>query len=112
VEVLHAARALKQDGITVRVISLACVQPIDADALFAMVGDARHVVCVEEHYISCGLGSIIAREWMNRRPAWQLHTLGIHANFIHEIKDTAGMREHFGISAKKIAEFIKGLERQ
>jgi len=67
----------------------------------------KHVFVVEEHFVNCGLGSIMSREYIKSSLRWRLFTLGISSKFIHEIKDQAGMREYFGISGAKIAKFIK-----
>ncbi len=106
-EALKAADILRDSGIHPRLISAPLIHPLNHDCLFRMVNDMRHVISLEEHYIHCGLGNIIAGEYVTRKPSWELHTLGIPADFIHEIKDTAGMRDHFGISGAKIADYIK-----
>jgi len=99
-------------GISPKLISLPMVQPIDIDKLFAMLKGVDDVVSVEEHYVNTGLGSILSVEHSKRRPAWNLHSLGIQYKFIHEIKDTDGMRELFGISGRKIAEYLEDLGKR
>jgi len=106
VEAVKARDMLEKQGIVPQVISMPMVQPLLAGELFAVCKPYKHVFSIEEHYAGCGLGSAIAKEYAQRHPAWKLHVLGIADTFVHEIKDTAGMRDHFGISARKIAERV------
>lgn len=64
---------------------------------------------VEEHFSEVGLGGIVRRFRDETRSNWQLMTLGIPYKYIHEIKDTAGMRQHFGLSSSDIVGAIKDL---
>lgn len=107
-EVVRAKQMLEEEGIHLRLISVPMVMPMDLEALVSMLDGVRSVVTVEEHFLHCGIGSILSRECVRRNPEWKLHTLGISGNgFIHEVKDPRGMREHFGISASKICEYIR-----
>jgi transketolase len=108
-EALGAAEILKKDGIVAQLISLPRVQPLDTEKLFSLLEGVKYVLSVEEHFLGCGLGSILLKEHARLSPRWELSVLGITDKFIHEIKDTAGMREHFGISAKKIAASARAL---
>lgn len=108
-EVIGAAKILERGDIHPKLISLAMLQPIDFKTLHLLLKDVRHVVSVEEHFIDTGLGGILAKEYVNSDPKWRLSSLGIPSKFIHEIKDARGMRDHFGISAKKIADFVEDL---
>jgi transketolase len=106
-EVLKAREMLKKDGIFPKLISIPLVMPINTGKLFSMVKSAKCVITVEEHFLNSGLGSMLSREYVKTNPGWKLFTLGIPDGFIHAIKDLDGMREHFGISAARIAEYIR-----
>lgn len=108
-EAVEAGRMLADSGIRPKLISIPMVQPLNFEAIDAAVANAEFVVTVEEHFTGSGLGARLACEWMKRRPRWQLSSLGIPDAFIHKIKDTANMRESFGISAGRIAKFVKNL---
>jgi len=110
-EILEAEVVLRKEGIKPKLISIPMVQPLKTDALFKMLVGIKSVVSVEEHFINTGLGGILARAYTRKAPDWRLYSLGVTDNFIHEIKDQGGMREHFGISSKKIYEFIKKICR-
>jgi len=108
-EVVDARKILEKEGIHPKLISLAMLQPMNFKELDLLLKDIKYAVSVEEHFIDTGLGGILAREYVKSNPRWKLFSLGIPNKFIHEIKDAKGMRDHFGISAKTIAEFIKGI---
>ena len=106
-EVVKAKNILKKECIYPKLISIPMVMPLDIDKLFLMLSSMKYVVTVEEHFLSCGIGSMLSRAYIKAPPSWKLFTLGIADKFIHEIKDLNGMREHFGISSAKISDFIK-----
>lgn len=108
-EVLEANKILLKRGINIKIISCPMVQPFPMDHFLNEVKNLNHVVCVEEHYKKSGLGSTIATQLLRNSVDWKFHSLGIEDKFIHEIKNQKGMRDLFGISAKKIAKYIENL---
>jgi transketolase len=108
-EALKAADALKKEGIDVRVIDLYCVKPIDGAALGAEVRAAGgRLVTVEDHYPEGGLGeaalSALATSGVALSGARHLAVTRLP----HSGKEDE-LVEAFGISAKHIAEAIRGL---
>ncbi|MCX5794103.1 MAG: transketolase [Elusimicrobia bacterium] len=103
-EALSAADAL---SVRPLVLSVPMLQPLPFAALRRRLRGIHTVVTVEEHFVEGGLGSIIA-EWIVReRLPLRLVKLGIANEFIHAIKDTSGMRRHYGISAGQIAAAVR-----
>lgn len=111
-EVLEAKNILNKLGVNPKIISVPVVQPFDSSSLFSLLTNVEHVFTVEEHFINCGLGSILARELSKSSPGFRLHMLGLDNEFIHVIRDNAGMRDNFGISANRIAETVKKIVSQ
>jgi transketolase len=60
-EALKAYDMLKEHGISIRVIDLYSVQPVDSVALIEAGNDTGRLITVEDHYISGGLGDAVAR---------------------------------------------------
>jgi transketolase len=60
-EALKAYDELKSKGISIRVIDLYSVQPIDAASLIEAGRATGRLITVEDHYISGGLGDAVAR---------------------------------------------------
>lgn len=109
IEVMKAKELLKKGNINPKLISIPMIQPLNIKKLFEMLKWMKYVVSVEEHFKDDGLGGIVAKSYTMNNPKWKLYALGIHKKFIHEIKDTEGMRDFFGISAEKIAKFVSDL---
>lgn len=59
-QALEAARDLEREGISVRVINMHTLKPIDKDAIMKAVLDTRRILTVEEHNIVGGLGDGVA----------------------------------------------------
>ncbi|MBI2565666.1 MAG: transketolase [Candidatus Schekmanbacteria bacterium] len=108
-EVIAAVEALGAEGACPLVIALPLLQPLAEDALVPLLAEMRHVVTVEEHFVGCGLGSLIARLATRHHVGWRLHTLGIADGFIHEIQDCRHLRQRHGISAAGIAATVRRL---
>lgn len=104
--VMAAYAALQTAGRAPLLISVPTVQPLDTTALLALLASVTHVVCVEEHFVNCGLGSMISRLKAEHAPNWKLTLMGIPHQFIHAIRNTDGLRDNFGISPEGIAKAV------
>jgi len=105
-EAIAAWDMLKEKGIAPRLISVPMITPIDENGLLEATRDMGQVLVVEEHFSNCGLGAVVKDIYCQHRPDWRLKCLGIRPQFIHEIKNNAGMRAHFGISAADLVERV------
>ncbi|MBN2360896.1 MAG: transketolase family protein [Deltaproteobacteria bacterium] len=57
----EAARVLKEsDGLSVRVLNVHTIKPIDEDAILRAVRETRRILTVEEHNVIGGLGTAVA----------------------------------------------------
>ena len=56
-----AAKLLGQEGISVRVLDMYCVKPLDREAVIETAKNVKAVVTVEEHAPFGGLGSMVAQ---------------------------------------------------
>jgi transketolase len=57
---IKAARRLEKDGISVRVIDMHTIKPLDREAVMKAAAETGAVVTVEEHSVVGGLGSAAA----------------------------------------------------
>jgi transketolase len=86
------------------------LNPINKPLLIDMIGNVKHVISIEEHYIIGGLGGILLEIFAsNKINNYELTTLGITHRFIHEIKDQNGMRKLFGLSKNSIVTVVKNI---
>jgi transketolase len=60
-EALKAHDQLQQAGVSIRVIDLYSIQPIDAAALIKAAKETGRLITVEDHYLSGGIGDAVAR---------------------------------------------------
>ncbi|MFI5355474.1 MAG: transketolase family protein [Desulfobaccales bacterium] len=82
---LEAADLLAREGITARVVNLACLKPLDWELVVACARETGAVVTAEEHMVTGGLGSAVCE------------VLGEH--YPVPVK-RVGLRDTFGISGK------------
>lgn len=59
----EAAKALMQTGLSVRLLSMHTIKPLDTQALLSAVRETSAILTVEEHSVIGGLGSAVA-EWI------------------------------------------------
>lgn len=105
-EVIKAYETLEANGCPPILISVPTVQPLDVASLINLLSRVDHVVCVEEHFVNCGLGNMIARLKMEQSAEWGLTLMGIPHQFIHEVRNCEGLRSSFGISAVDIVSAV------
>jgi transketolase C-terminal domain/subunit len=65
------------------------------------------VVCVEEHFTTCGLGSMLARLKAEQSAGWRLTLVGIPPHVIHTVGKTESLRSAFGITAADIVHAVE-----
>lgn len=105
IEVMQAQAGLKKSPL---LISVPMIQPLDFASLKKELKNIHSIITVEEHFSECGLGSIIS-DWIIREKfPFRLKKLGIKNEFIHAIKNNAGMRCKYGICADNIRKEIEG----
>lgn len=102
---LDAAELLSGEGISVRVVDMRWVQPLDAQA----VADAARtglVVTVEDGVLSGGAGSAVLEELAAQRVQVPVLTLGIPGEFVGSGK-TAELMERLSLDSQGIARSIR-----
>jgi transketolase len=110
---LEAATLLEGRGLSVQVVSLHTVKPLDQQLLADAFSSKRVVATVEEHSTIGGLGSAVA-EWLADRGTQQasLVRIGTGDWFLHEATEQEHARERYGIDAESIASRVaEGAER-
>ena len=106
---LTAAAMLRDEGIGLRVINAAWVDPIDEEAIVEAAEQTRGIVTVEEAMVTGGLGAAVASIVVQRRPV-PMRILGIR-----EFAPTGSasfLLEHFGLTAGDIAAAARELHER
>ena len=103
-EALKAHDELKKEGVSIRVIDLYSLQPIDADALVKAGKDTGRLITVEDHYASGGIGDAVASAVA---PAGLVVTR-LAVTEIPRSGKPDELLEKYGISAKSIIKAVRG----
>ena len=102
-EALKAYDLLKKEGVSIRVIDLYSVQPIDATTLLTAARETGWLITVEDHYLAGGLGDAVAR-------AVAPEGYAVTRLAVREIPRSGKPEElldKFGISANHIVDAVK-----
>ena len=77
-ESISAATKLKQDKISVEVINMSSLMPIDRDAIEDAAKRFKTIVTIEDHSITGGLGSVVAEVMAETPTGARLKRLGMN----------------------------------
>lgn len=98
---LKAADALK-DEMSVRVINMHTIKPLDETTVLAAAKECGAIVTVEEHQITGGLGGAVAEYLAKTKPTPQ-EFVGV-PNVFGESGDPMQLVEHFGMGTSHVAD--------
>jgi transketolase len=101
---LEAAKLLEADGIRAEVINAASIKPLDEEMLVASARRTGHVVTVEDHSVSGGLGGAVSELLAETSPT-PMRRLGVHG--FGESGDQKGLYAKHGLDAAGIAGSVK-----
>lgn len=104
-EAVKAADMLAGEGLSIRVLDMFTVKPIDRDAVLAAAADTGAIVTAENHNVIGGLGDAVARVLCAECPT-PLVRIGIQDIF-GEVGSTPMLMERFGLTAKDIAAKVR-----
>jgi transketolase len=107
-EALTAHKDLKAKGLSVRVISMASVKPIDRTLIAKAGRETGFVVSAEDHFIHNGLGSAVAECLAGEGIAAKLWRVGVQDGFTQS-GDPKDLYRHYGIDAQAITTVVQGL---
>ncbi|MBO9598249.1 MAG: transketolase family protein [Cohnella sp.] len=97
---LDAHEALKEAGVSCRVLNMHTIKPLDEEAVVKAAVETGHMITVEEHSVHGGLGAAVAEVVVQRKPV-PVRILGIPDEPAIAGK-TSEVFEHYGISAGNI----------
>lgn len=105
---LAAAQRLEADGVTVRIVSMHTVKPLDQEAIRRAVDDVGVIITLEEHSIIGGLGGAVAEALVDGdlRPRL-VRRLGLPDAFGHRIGSRDYLLEAAGLSPAQVAAAVR-----
>lgn len=103
---VEAAEMLK-DEISVRVVNVSTIKPLNAEKIIDMVKDVKGVVTAEEHSVIGGLGSTIAE--ILKKACKPIEFVGVNDEFGSSAHNYNDILNHLGLTKEHVAEAIKGI---
>ena len=77
---LEAAEKLKNEGVSVRVVNMSSLKPIDEDLIEETAAKVKLLVTAEDHQVAGGLAGAVAEVLTERHPR-VFHRIGLHDQF-------------------------------
>jgi len=107
-EVLQTADALETEGISVQVVSVHTLKPLDTETITSACRKTGRVITVEEHTLYGGLGGAIAETLMDagQFPKAFLR-IGLEAGFSSIVGNQKYLRQQYGLDTQTITSRIK-----
>jgi transketolase len=102
---LVAHEQLAQEGISVRVVDMACVKPLDDEEVAAAARDTGAIVVAEEHLIHGGLGARVAQSVVRQHPV-AMEFVGIDDTYA-ESGDPEALMRKYGLTAKEVTAAVR-----
>ncbi|MEA2056316.1 MAG: transketolase C-terminal domain-containing protein [Patescibacteria group bacterium] len=116
-EALSAALSLEKDDVSVRVINLHTIKPLDEESILEAALETKLLISVEDHQVNGGLGGAISEV---------LHKLHLHKKIksiplfkIVGVEDQFGksgnwkkLYEKYGLSAKQLSKTVKNIYKK
>jgi transketolase len=105
---LMAARELQTQGVSVRVISMHTVKPLDVDSVIQAARECRAVITVEEHSVFGGLGEACAAVLLQAGIQIPFRIIGFPDEYM-VTGSQLEIFEHYGITAQGLARTVRAL---
>ena len=104
-EALQAAELLAAEGISVRVINMHTIKPLDEEAVVAAARETGAIVTAEEAQVYGGLGGAVAEVLAQKQPT-PVEMVGIEDTFL-ECGTPEELAEKYGLTAKDLVKAVK-----
>ena len=106
---IEAKEALEKEGISVRLLDMHTIKPLDKEAVVACVNDIGTIITVEEHNIINGLGSAVC-EVAAEMGKGKVHRIGIQDQFGQSAPYERLLAMN-GITVENIIEQAKAIQK-
>ena len=103
-EVLKASEILEEKGLSVQVVNIPVIKPLDVDTIVESASKAKHVFTIENHSIIGGLGSAVC-ECLSEKAPKLVHRIGVNDCF-GQTGTPNELLKCYGLDAESIADRI------
>lgn len=104
-QAVQAAGLLEAEGISVRVVNVSTIKPLDTDALWSYCEGVKGVVTAEEHNVYGGLGSAICEALSSSR--LPIRMVGINDSFGRSAENYTLLLEYYHLMPEDVAEKVR-----
>lgn len=101
-EALKAAEDLEKQGVSVAVIDMFTIKPIDKDLIIEYAKKTGKIITAENHNVTGGLGSAVAEVLVEHYPI-PMRKVGIEDRF-GQVGTQEFLQKEYGLTAEKIIE--------
>lgn len=109
-EAVAAADALSAQGLSIRVLDMHTIKPIDEDAIIRAAVETKGIVTAEEHTVIGGLGSAVAEVVVKKHPT-PIEFVGINDVFGQSGKPAELLKE-YNLTASDIVTAVEKLRNR
>ncbi len=102
----EAAKVLAKEGLSVRVLNIHTIKPLDEDAIMKAVIDTRRIITIEEHTVIGGLGSAVADVIASSGKGCSFEKLGLQDEF-SLVGYPEDLYAHYKLDANGIIEKVR-----
>jgi len=99
------AKELEEEGISVKVMNLSTIKPLDEEAVISLAKESGCIVSVEEHQVAGGMGSAVA-ECLTQNYPIPMQFIGVHDQFGQSGKPEELLR-YYGMDVSSIKKAVK-----
>jgi transketolase len=104
---LQAAEMLEKENISVKVVNVSSLKPVDEDEIKKLASGMKGIVTAEEHSLIGGLASVIT--YVLRGSGIPVIPVGIEDRFGQSAHSYDELLEEYGLTADKIVNSVKKL---
>ncbi|WP_293723712.1 transketolase family protein [uncultured Cetobacterium sp.] len=102
---LEAAEKLEAEGVSVRVINVGTIKPLDGETVLKAAQETKFIVTAEEHSVIGGLGSAVS-EFLSETHPTLVKKVGIYDKFGQSGK-AEELLEKYELTADKLVSVVK-----
>lgn len=107
-DALDCAEALEESGISVEVIDMFCIKPLDVQLILQESQQKKIIVTFENHSVTGGLGSAVAEVIAEYNLSVRFKRHGVHERF-GEVGTPEYLQKAFQLTAQDLQETIEAL---
>ena len=107
-DALDAAKELEKDGISVEVVDMYCLKPLDAELIRTEMQGKKALVTFENHNVINGLGSAVAAVLAEEGAGIPLRMVGVEDRF-GQVGSLEFLKQEFGLTKEHVVQVIRDL---